>query len=142
MNFPADLETNEMVFHDNIRYTISQNVSHGMWIAKFPSGDGYVQLGPDYRAFYAAMWHELHCLRVIYLLLDDPTDTSFGGETHLQHCLNYLRQYMLCNADDTLEPGDYHTEPTPPFSRQCLGWRGAYEFNEQAVRQFRDSQAA
>jgi hypothetical protein len=139
MNLPIYLGAKEMIFHDSIRYPISQNVSHDMWIAKLLSGDGYFQLGPNYRAFSAAMWHELHCFRIIYLLLDDPTDTSFGGEQHLQHCLNYLRQYILCNADDTLEPGDYHIEPTPPFSRQCLDWTRMYDFKERIVEEFRES---
>ena len=73
-----------------------------MWVIDFPEGNGYVHLGPDYRAFYLAMWHELHCMRMINLFFDDP-DNTFGGEEHFHHCLNYLRQSVMCIADTHLE---------------------------------------
>ena len=28
---------------------------------------------------------------------------------HCQHCLNYIRQSVLCKAADSLEPGDFMT---------------------------------
>jgi len=133
-NLPLNVGTIEMIFDDSIRYSISKNVSFGMWLTKFPVGAGYIHLGPEDRAFYMAMWHELHCLEIIYSSLEPDTET-FGGVEHLQHCLNYLRQYFLCNADDVLEPGDYHTETTS-FVRKCFDWQTIFDFNARNRAQF------
>jgi len=148
-NFPLNMQLKlgktTTTFAESTRYPdISSNVSSGMWLTQFPAGAGYTHLGPDYRAFYTSMWHELHCLRVIHLLLEDPDDDSFGGEGHLQHCLNYLRQYVLCGADDTLEPGDYKVMEERGedviFERECMDWQKIFDFNNRNEEAFRKDQ--
>lgn len=143
-NFPLSLEidlpTVEMTFDDSVRYTLNDSVSDDIWMVGFPRDEGYIRLGPDKRAFYYAIWHELHCLLIIQRLIRCPTDTSFGGEGHLQHCVNYLRQYFLCNADDTLEPGDFLNPDVPPgygpFTRECRDWSALWEYNEKNDAEF------
>ncbi|EMF16825.1 uncharacterized protein SEPMUDRAFT_28993, partial [Sphaerulina musiva SO2202] len=51
------------------------------------------------------VFHGLHCLNMIrwglyretYVVLVSPEET----ELHLEHCVDYLRQYIQCNADLT-----------------------------------------
>ena len=44
------------------------------------------------------MFHQIHCLHIIRLaLINGPND-------HSGHCLNFLRQAILCNSDTTLDP--------------------------------------
>ena len=62
--------------------------------------EGFVDLGPKNRTFHVTMIHQLHCLDIIrvgYL--------SKGGHWthHVEHCLRYLLQGVLCAADTTLE---------------------------------------
>ncbi|KAN0092868.1 protein of unknown function (DUF3328) domain containing protein [Tylopilus felleus] len=69
------------------------------WGTLFPS-DGFVRLGPNDRTFLVSLFHQLHCLDVIrvgYL-----TNRTHAFE-HIQHCLRYLRQILVCHADTTLE---------------------------------------
>jgi hypothetical protein len=43
-------------------------------------------------------------MRRIFLKLQNTSVTAWE-EAHITHCLSYLRQMVLCNADTTLEPG-------------------------------------
>ena len=46
----------------------------------------------------------MHCLRMINRAFTKSTGATLP---HLWHCLNYLRQSILCSPDLTLEPGDF-----------------------------------
>lgn len=48
------------------------------------------------------MFHKLHCLEKMRIFLDDPSRKDVGWG-HQQHCMNYLRQVVLCRGDLTLE---------------------------------------
>lgn len=69
------------------------------WGTLFPS-DGFVRLGPNDRTFLVSLYHQLHCLDIIrvgYL-----TNRTHAFE-HIEHCLRYLRQILVCHVDTTLE---------------------------------------
>ncbi|THU89930.1 hypothetical protein K435DRAFT_781421 [Dendrothele bispora CBS 962.96] len=74
------------------------------------------------------MFHELHCLRRMR-----ATFTSFDPEgwDHIQHCLNYLREMVLCKADITLERGDFMTrnmtEVRLGATHLCRDWEAIYD---------------
>lgn len=72
------------------------------WGSMFET-DGFSQVGPDGRTFQISMVHQLHCLDVIRV------GFQVGGPDfahHVEHCLRYLRQSVLCCADSTLEEID------------------------------------
>jgi len=59
---------------------------------------------PGKRMFVVTMFHELHCLRML--------NRGYGprgavSEGHLKHCLHYIRQMALCDADMTPEPAGW-----------------------------------
>lgn len=56
------------------------------------------------RAFVVTMFHELHCLRMLNAGYGSEDNMSEG---HLKHCLHYLRQMALCDADMTPEPAGW-----------------------------------
>ncbi|KZV96421.1 hypothetical protein EXIGLDRAFT_643201 [Exidia glandulosa HHB12029] len=73
------------------------------WASLFPSSLGFVRLGPDNRTFGISMFHQLHCLQSMQnLVFNEPTTEM--GKWHASHCMNYLRQMLLCAADIRLEP--------------------------------------
>ncbi|PMD54849.1 uncharacterized protein K444DRAFT_596609 [Hyaloscypha bicolor E] len=48
------------------------------------------------------MWHQLHCVNILREAVhrdtyNGPPDS--GTEYHLDHCLNYLRQVIMCYTD-------------------------------------------
>jgi hypothetical protein len=69
------------------------------WGTLFPS-DGFVRLGPNDRTFHVSLFHQLHCLDVIRVGYLTNRTHAFD---HIQHCLRYLRQILVCHADTTLE---------------------------------------
>ncbi|EIW78925.1 hypothetical protein CONPUDRAFT_106927 [Coniophora puteana RWD-64-598 SS2] len=71
------------------------------WSAMFPN-DGFLTLGPENRTFMMSMIHQFHCLDVIRVGM---VANRTGSMHHVEHCLRYLRQIILCNSDVTLEVG-------------------------------------
>jgi len=111
------------------------------------SGTYFVRLGPSYRTFEVALFHQLHCLSTIHKAFVYP-DAPVFGEHHVGHCLNYLRETFLCEADDTLEPGDFKEEVMKGdghvFERECRDWGAVFDFardNLGEFREYRDSRS-
>lgn len=78
------------------------------WASLFPTSNGWVQLGPNF--YVLSMYHQMHCLetmRYAYVaakagMLSYPGNGT-GTDHHMNHCLTYLREAILCHADTTLE---------------------------------------
>lgn len=99
------------------------------WNVLLPPGRGFVYVSDSEKRglprgqkvkhgeiYSVAMYHQLHCLarmrKMHWLYLDAITTgemamaKSVSGRTqsdHVQHCIDYLRQSILCNGDMTLE---------------------------------------
>ena len=56
--------------------------------------------------FALALHHERHCMWMLRGALADGMDESLASDEHATHCLNYIRQMVLCYPDLTLEPPD------------------------------------
>ncbi|RFU24747.1 hypothetical protein B7463_g11597, partial [Scytalidium lignicola] len=55
-----------------------------------------------------SMFHQLHCLAGLRMALQASSEGKFVGidqddDLHWPHCMDYLRQTLLCNADSTIE---------------------------------------
>ncbi|KAG0705815.1 hypothetical protein DFH29DRAFT_1029084 [Suillus ampliporus] len=97
---PLHLDTVALMFNDSEQYSTSGIMAWSEWnsLDHFPQGHGFVRLGPNGRVFGISMFHQIHCLQMIQLaLINGPND-------HSGHCLNFLRQAILCNSDTTLDP--------------------------------------
>ena len=72
------------------------------WASQFyPPTEGFVDLGPNNRTFVVSMIHQMHCLEAFRVgFIKNGTAAAH----HVEHCLRYMRQTVLCNADLTLEP--------------------------------------
>ncbi len=77
------------------------------------------------------MFHEFHCLRRLQNSLFAPNH-PFSTPDHIQHCLTYLRQRILCKADDGLEEGDAMSRNFELDRVQgtmvCEDWSAVYDF--------------
>ena len=56
------------------------------------------------RMFVVTMFHEFHCLRMLNGGYESDGRMTEG---HLKHCIHYLRQMALCDADMTPEPAGW-----------------------------------
>lgn len=91
----------------NARLTIEDTVHYQYndteeWQSIFPPGGGFVRLGPEHRMFGISMFHQLHCLdKMRRAILKEPP--TAWEKSHTQHCLNYVRQMILCASNLRLE---------------------------------------
>lgn len=93
-----------MQIEESNHYSISSLDALEEWASNAPQGFGYLRLGPERRAFAIDMMHQLHCLRRMRVGL--AGDYRNETQWHIQHCLNFLRQMILCSPNLTLEPAD------------------------------------
>ena len=102
------------------------------WLSIASPSYGYVRLGPEDRTFVVSMYHVLHCLRMLNRAFSKLPGATVG---HIKHCLNYIRQGILCQPDLTLEPGNFEDRD---FSveriggtHMCRDWEHVYKFVDQ-----------
>lgn len=116
---------------ETVHYTPLGSATDAEWLSLSTPGFGYVRLGPENRTFVVTMFHELHCLRMLNLAFA-PNMTSFP---HVKHCLNYLRQGILCSPDLALEPGDFEEKDLEVERthgvHECKDWPPIYNFVAQ-----------
>ncbi|KAF9447769.1 hypothetical protein P691DRAFT_670776, partial [Macrolepiota fuliginosa MF-IS2] len=97
---------------DQVAQFVGANAHYGMgaddeWESLLPSNHfSGVRLDPtNVHRQYISVYHQLSCLNTLRQLYMNPgweNDTKKEGAAH--HCMNILRQAVLCNADTTLEP--------------------------------------
>ncbi|KAH9837917.1 uncharacterized protein C8Q71DRAFT_568716 [Rhodofomes roseus] len=85
--------------HYYLRYGLD---AEQQWAALVPhDGLVYVGDGPNSEPYMPSMFHQLRCLDVLraqYLLPLEERDME-----RAQHCINYIRQMVLCRGDMHLE---------------------------------------
>ena len=118
------------------------------WGTQFPS-DGFVDVTvpvPDNdgrnrtRTFLVSMVHQMHCLDAFRVGF--ATNRTTESAHHVEHCLRYMLQLVLCHADATLErdePGIRdgrwaHASSGVGAAHQCRDWRALWAWMEAQVR--------
>ncbi|KAG2362352.1 hypothetical protein BDR07DRAFT_1609564 [Suillus spraguei] len=134
IELPLDLEIVALTFEDSKYYSTSGLSAWSEWdlLDHFPKGHGFVRLGPNGRLFGVSMFHQIHCLQMIRLaLINGPND-------HSGHCLNFLRQAILCNSDTTLDPvyinGSMSGTNGLGVTHICRDWSQVYAYTEENQR--------
>lgn len=124
--YPLELDRVILIPEETVHYRIYADNSTEEWESVIPPGGGFVNLGPQGRPFGLSIYHQHHCLM---RLRESAIEGKASG--HVFHCLNYLRQMVLCEADTTLEP----VVPVPdnPWAEYigvphvCKDWTGVYQ---------------
>ncbi len=102
---------------DQIAQLVDANAYYGMsaddeWQSLLPSNHASgVHLDPtSEQTLRVSVYHQLSCLNALRQLYMNPGwgDDQTKTET-AHHCLNILRQAVLCNGDTTLEPSHPET---------------------------------
>lgn len=119
-----------MIVEESVHYSILDKEAQLEWLYNSPPGTGSVRLGAENRTFFVSMFHELHCLRGLRASL--AGDEGIFDSSHMHHCFNYLRQLILCQADLTLEPGDFETrdlhQSLMGSTHICKDWETIYAY--------------
>ncbi|TBU48060.1 hypothetical protein BD309DRAFT_1015905 [Dichomitus squalens] len=108
------------------------------WATLFPASDGFTDLGTaaTTRTFLVSMVHQLHCLDVFRVGF---VTNRTGYSHHVEHCLRYMLQIVLCNADTTLEADEAgmrggrweHAAGGVGSVHQCRDWRVLREYLDE-----------
>jgi hypothetical protein len=109
-----------------------------------------VQFPPEIGGGYAAIasgTHALHCLHYIWQdhyselipeVKQNQADIPEMYERHYEHCVDYMRQYIMCKFDTTLIPLNWvrnHQNPTPNGNtiHKCVNWNSLQGWLEKRV---------
>ncbi|KAJ7077409.1 hypothetical protein B0H15DRAFT_789719, partial [Mycena belliarum] len=124
----GDIPVVEMTFQESRRFGLSDADSKKNWGTLFNTnsfGLGVQHLGPYHFRYVTSAYHSLHCLYTMRKDFDQPNHNS-NASFHFVHCITYLRQMFLCNADMTLEDGDFmmrnFTTDRVGETRECRDW--------------------
>lgn len=134
-------------------YQLSGYNADAEWAALAPH-DGIIHLGPHRQPYSVSLFHQLRCLDIIRRDIvavdwdsdseeslppkDEDHDTAVAAaaasstskfKSLSRHCLNYMRQMVLCRADLALDPvlGRGLEARVRPDTNQCVDWRRVYE---------------
>lgn len=113
-----------MNIEDTLHYGITEPAADVEWTELTPN-DGLVKVNNE--TYTIALFHQLRCLDIIRQAVRDRT-TSRPGELE-RHCLNYLRQSLLCRGDIHMEitGGPLHRTEVFQDSFVCNNWESVYD---------------
>lgn len=112
------------------------------WKAIVPE-NGIVYLGPYRQPFGVAMFHQLRCLDILRADMVRPRNQSTGPRhsPYARHCLNYLRQMVLCHGDLELESFQFASRINPINWRgvyECMDWEAVYRKTRKNQQEYRE----
>ncbi|KAF8513326.1 hypothetical protein BU17DRAFT_68837 [Hysterangium stoloniferum] len=119
----------------NVEYISSEGDEE--WSSLVP-GDGIIYLGTTREPFMVSMIHQLSCLNIVHKHLVSQDRERTQGLA--RHCLNYIRQMVVCRNDANLEPFQYLSNKNPVDLSgiwECKDWEAVYdeiEKNQQAIQ--------
>ncbi|KAK0492299.1 hypothetical protein EDD18DRAFT_1321253 [Armillaria luteobubalina] len=118
-------------------YALDTDLGISEWDKLLPPGGGILHLGPNQRPFSISMFHQLRCLNIIRAGLMDSQGVADAQLLH--HCMNYLRQMVLCRADGQLQSVRRSTGGGMTTWNQhsvCRDWRMAYDAADANFRDY------
>ena len=116
-------------------YQLSGYNADAEWAALAPN-NGILYLGPHRQPFSISLFHQLRCLDIIRR---DVAETLPQEESRLsRHCLNYMRQMVLCSTDLAVDPvmGRELEAEVRAETNQCVDWRHVYQTLEENQREY------
>jgi len=156
-SFIPDIPTQEVVFEFPTDYGDDGIFGDKLWKEMMPIGAGFVRVpnprqydmpaskpmldDPEDAEIYSiSMTHQLHCLAVLRHVIREyakGNKSRFAGAGHEYHCLDYIRQSILCAGDTTLDYAEmsdgYGLAGSGGFSgagskHQCRDWNAIRDF--------------
>ena len=133
-----------LTHEDGVHYAIDTELGAAEWRATLPSGGSVLYLGDDFRPFTLSMFHQLRCLDIIRDILvefhfDTSPNATYKHPELAGHCMNYLRQTVMCRANVRLE---HVRAPTGPqvvvsdITHSCKDWTAVYRKAEDNYRAY------
>jgi hypothetical protein len=98
-----DVPLGRVLFTDTVRYTTDDSSEEqDDWASLVPSTGPSAVLSSDNNTYTLAMFHQLACLRHVRDVY--VADTGLDSASLVNHCLNYMRQAIMCHGETRIEP--------------------------------------
>lgn len=112
-----------MTVFDTSYYQLDESGAQD-YSAMLPSGGHIVHVGNT--EYTVTLFHQMRCLEILRREYTRAPQTSPSFLT--QHCLNYLRQTIVCRPNLRLESvKSPHGESTKEYETVCRDWTAVYE---------------
>ncbi|KAJ7028061.1 hypothetical protein C8F04DRAFT_1399116 [Mycena alexandri] len=130
----------KMAIEDTVSYPLNGSGADLKWESMLPKGGGIVYVGQNKEPYMLSLYHQLKCLDVLrhfHIATVEGRASAFDGLAH--HCLNYLRQMVLCRSDlrlESVENSDGANAVDMYGELTCVDWRQVYsrvEENQKSV---------
>ncbi|CAO1605803.1 hypothetical protein XANCAGTX0491_009309 [Xanthoria calcicola] len=122
-----DATWDELLAPMNIRVTKAELDSENVESVVLPEGGGYLS--------WIGAFHQLHCINMLrkwvhpeYYHADMTPAAKKHMESHVDHCIEFLRQSALCRPDLSLTTFKWDPQKTRPMfnasesSHTCVNW--------------------
>ncbi|KAJ7744018.1 hypothetical protein DFH07DRAFT_749651 [Mycena maculata] len=113
-----------MDVHNTENYQLNGSTAAAQWAALIPESGGLVRMGSENELFMVSMYHQLSCLDIIRRDYVEGSVGKAGTSSVTHHCLNYIRQMILCRGDRRLE------RVVDPFGEHAVEIRGTQTCND------------
>ncbi|KAJ7582186.1 hypothetical protein C8J56DRAFT_792695, partial [Mycena floridula] len=141
----GELEYVAMAIQDTSRYQLDGPPHMDDWeTLKESILTSRVREGPEHRVFNPSFWHQQHCLRRLAFAISQE-DHRNSTSHHVLHCLHYLRQHFLCEADFRLETGDFMDRFKDPSANRvradtivCRDWERVFQYLDSSAQEWMD----
>ncbi|KAM0795053.1 hypothetical protein BDR22DRAFT_894522 [Usnea florida] len=138
INFHSDNYHFRTFMYNGTFASTSSEETNMAWDSLFPEGMGFIEdpAGISEGAGVSA-FHQLHCLNLLRQLHSsedsDDEDSQQHSRYHAKHCVEYLRQALICAADSTIEPGNATSRHVTGSGvvHECRDFDGLYAWTEQ-----------
>ncbi len=139
-----ELSVVHLAHEDSVHYDLETDLGVAEWKATLPSGGALLYLGPEHRPFTLSIFHQLRCLDIIRetivdFYLDTSPNATYKRPELVRHCMNYLRQAVLCRADLRLEHVRAPSGPKITVSEvthTCRDWTAVYAAAEKNYAEY------
>ncbi|KAJ7780144.1 hypothetical protein DFH07DRAFT_765445 [Mycena maculata] len=130
---PLDLV--RMAMEDTANYQLASPDAGAQWASMIPKNGGIVHVGPDRQPYMLSVFHQLKCLDIMRRMYAE--DHGGALDDVGRHCLNYLRQTLLCRSDlrlETVQDPDGAHAVDMYGDLTCSDWRQVYARVEENER--------
>ncbi|RDW92206.1 hypothetical protein BP5796_01600 [Coleophoma crateriformis] len=114
-----------------IAHPAKYGLSGGLPVSQFYNNS----LSPESQAFVPSMFHQIHCVGELkHAFTEVEQGKPISSPEHVTHCIEYLRQVVLCFGDLTLERPEFVKEHS---YKGTSGWGAAHQCRDWTnVRSF------
>ena len=135
------LENVQITIENSVHFALDSPLGSLEWNSTLPSGGGFLYLGENLEQFSISTFHQLRCLDIVRqgLVKFRNEGRRHTPDALVHHCMNYLRQMILCRSDLRLEHGRHLSRGiavSDVTHSTCKDWGPVFKAAEDNYRNY------